>query len=64
MENNLYVSYSNLYNKLFQNFIPLAITSTILAPITRMKIILQNNKLISINEHEKVYKPRILIKSK
>jgi hypothetical protein len=43
---------------------PLASTITVLAPLNRMKIIIQTYPLISINENEKVYRPLSLVSSK
>jgi hypothetical protein len=55
LDKGLLLTGSNVYKYLFQNFIPLAITSTLLAPIERIKIILQTMKLMSIRDSEKVY---------
>ena len=46
-----------------RDFVPVALATTFLAPLNRIKIILQNMKLISINESDKIYKPTTLLQS-
>jgi hypothetical protein len=47
-----------------KDFTPVALATTLFAPFNRIKLILQTNKLISINDHEKVLKLSPLIQSK
>jgi hypothetical protein len=63
MEKDYLLTSSNIYKFLFQNYVPLALTSTLLAPLERMKIVLQTMKLMSIRETEKVYKISTLTRS-
>lgn len=58
--NSLIISNQVLKDTFSHQFLPLAITATLLAPLNRLKIILQTNRLLSINEREKVYKPYAL----
>jgi hypothetical protein len=62
-KDNLITS-ANIYKYLFLNFLPLVGTTTFFAPAERMKIVLQTMKLMSINEHEKVFKLYQLSRSK
>jgi hypothetical protein len=62
--NDNLITSSNLYKNISQHFISLAITSTLFAPVERMKLVLQTMKLMSINDHEKVYKLSHLSRSK
>lgn len=59
-----YLSYSDLYNYYYNEFMPIAITSCLLSPLTRMKILLQTMNNISISDRDKIYKPSSLYKSK
>ncbi len=55
---------NELLKKTFTHeFLPVAITYSLLAPLNRIKNILQTNRLIAISEREKVYKPYDLTKS-
>lgn len=58
------ISNQVLINNFSSNFLPTAITLTILAPFNRLKLILQTIQLSSINQQEKVYKPSYLLPSK
>ncbi len=58
------ITNKTLVNTFFKDFIPVAMATTFLAPLNRIKICLQNMKLISINETEKVFKPSALIQSR
>lgn len=49
---------------LIKDFLPIALTSTIVAPLTRAKTILQTMNLISINEKYKTFKVRKLMMRK
>ena len=59
----LFISNETLKQTFSHEFLPIAITTSILAPLNRIKIILQTNRLISINESDKVYKPSRLTAS-
>jgi hypothetical protein len=63
-ETKKYLSNKVLIKTLDNDFIPLALATTILSPLNRIKICLQNMNMISIAESEKVYKTRILAESK
>jgi hypothetical protein len=65
MSNNTqkFVTTEDIYTHYVKEFAPLAITNTVLAPLTRIKNILQTMKLISINENEKIYRIRHLVPS-
>jgi solute carrier family 25 (adenine nucleotide translocator) protein 4/5/6/31 len=53
----LIFSHSDLFRLIYTDFLPTALTTTILAPFNRAKILLQNMKLISINDELKTYRP-------
>jgi hypothetical protein len=63
MERN-YFTRDNLYNHLIREYFPVALCATILAPLERIKIILQTYKLMSLQEHEKNLRVNILTRSK
>jgi hypothetical protein len=63
MEKN-YLTRDNLYKHFITEFLPVGICATILAPLERMKIILQTYKLMSLQDHEKKLKIGILTRSK
>ena len=62
MDNKTLLTSKNLYNHLIKDFLPIAITTTILAPIERLKLILQTINLMSIQD--KNLNINILSKSK
>lgn len=62
-DSNLYISNTDVKNYLATNFIPIAITSTLFAPLERTKTILQTMDLMSLRSSEKVYKFRLLFSS-
>lgn len=62
-DNKSFLSHSELTEKLITDFIPIALTTTVLAPINRLKICLQTMSMISINQNEKTFKPRNLTSS-
>ena len=59
-----FLSNYELTESLKNQYIPIAITTTILAPINRIKICLQTMHMMSINQNEKVFKPPNLTRSK
>jgi hypothetical protein len=63
-DSNLYISKTDVKNFLGKNFLPIAITTTLFAPLERTKTILQTMDLMSLRSSEKVYKFRILFPSK
>ena len=63
MERN-YLTRDNLYNHFIKEYIPIAACATILAPLERIKIILQTYKLMSLQDHEKNMKINTLTRSK
>ncbi len=63
-DSNLYISKTDVKNYLGKNFLPIAITTTLFAPLERTKTILQTMDLMSLRSSEKVYKLRILFPSK
>ena len=62
-DSNLYISKSDIKDYLSKHFLPIAITTTILAPLERTKTILQTMDLMSLRSSEKIYKFRILFPS-
>ncbi len=62
-DSNLYISNTDVKNYLGKNFLPIAITTTLFAPLERTKTILQTMDLMSIRSSEKVYKLRLLLPS-
>jgi hypothetical protein len=52
MEKN-YLSRDNLYRHFIIDYVPIALCATVLAPLERIKIILQTYKLMSLQEHDK-----------
>jgi hypothetical protein len=59
-----YLSHSD-FSKLFKlEFLPIALTVTVLAPLDRLRNLMQTMKMISMNEHDKVYKANRLTVSK
>jgi hypothetical protein len=60
----VFLSHYELTESIKNEFFPIAMTTTILAPINRIKICLQTMHMMSINQNEKVFKPRNLTKSK
>jgi hypothetical protein len=63
-EKRIFISNKLIAHTFHKEFLPLALTTTFFAPVNRIKICLQNMKLMSINESEKVYRPSHLIQSK
>ncbi len=63
-DKKVFLSHYELTEKLKNEFIPIALTTTILAPINRIKICLQTMSMMSINQNEKTNKPRNLASSK
>jgi hypothetical protein len=63
MENN-YLTRENFYKYIIKDYVPIAIAATILAPLERLKIILQTYKLMSLQEHEKNLRVNTLTRSK
>jgi hypothetical protein len=59
----LYLTATSIKQHLIQDFIPISLTTSVLAPLNRMKIILQLNPMISIIEVEKTRKTTILFRS-
>lgn len=62
-DSNLYISQSDIRNYIAKTFLPIAVTTTIFAPLERTKTILQTMDLMSIRSSEKIYKFRILFPS-
>jgi hypothetical protein len=60
----LYITKQDMQKYILNSFLPIAITTTIFAPLDRLKTILQSIDLISIRKSEKVYKPKQLAISK
>jgi len=60
----VFLSHYELTESIKNEYIPIAMTTTILAPINRIKICLQTMHMMSINQNEKVFKPRNLTRSK
>lgn len=48
-----FITSLTIKRKFYGEFLPLAITSTVLAPMTRMKVILQTNPFIAIDNSQK-----------
>lgn len=63
-DSNLYISKTDVKNYLGNNFIPIAVTTTLFAPLERTKTILQTMDLMSLRSSEKVYNFRTLFPSK
>ena len=63
-DSNLYISKTDVKNYLGKNFLPIAITTTLFAPLERTKTILQTMDLMSLRSSEKVYKLKVLFPSK
>lgn len=63
-DSTLYITNTDIQEFVINNFLPIAITTTIFAPLERTKIILQTMDLMSIKSSEKVYKFRFLFPSK
>lgn len=63
MERN-YLTRDNLYKHFIREYLPVAICTSILAPLERMKIILQTYKLMSLQDHEKNLRINVLTRSK
>jgi hypothetical protein len=63
MERN-YLTRDNIYKHLVMQYLPIAACATILAPVERIKIILQTYKLMSLQDHEKNLKINTLTRSK
>jgi hypothetical protein len=61
---NFYITNYVLKDRLLSDFVPLSLTASLIAPFTRMKLILQTNKFIAIEESQKVNKIRELFLSK
>ena len=62
-QEKIYISNELVLKTFFNDFLPLCVTSTLLAPINRLKICSQNMSMISIIESEKVYNPWKLAES-
>ena len=60
----LLISNELLVKTFNKDFTPVALATTFFAPFNRIKLILQTNKLISINDSEKVFKLSPLVQSK
>ena len=56
-------SESSISGYFLNSFTPICLTSLILAPANRIKIILQTSQLINMQENLKTYKYKDLIKS-
>jgi hypothetical protein len=63
-ENKLHITNQTLSNTYSHDFTPMIITTSILAPLNRIKIILQTNRLISIDHSQKVNRASLLAASK
>ena len=59
----VFISHSELSDKLLTDFIPVALTTTLLAPINRIKICLQTMSMMSISPNEKTFSARNLARS-
>ncbi len=55
-----FLSNAELSAMLMNEFFPIALTTTVLAPINRLKICLQTMSMISISSSEKTYSSRNL----
>jgi hypothetical protein len=60
----IYLSNKILIKTFDHDFTPVAFVTTLLAPLNRIKICLQNMNMISILDSDKIYKTRILAESK
>jgi len=63
-DSNLYISKKDVQQYLGKNFLPIAITTTIFAPLERTKTILQTIDMMSLRSSEKVFKFKKLFPSK
>jgi len=66
IDNNrrVFLSHIELSDKLMNDFIPVALTTSLLAPINRIKICLQTMSMMSISPNEKTFRTRNLVRSK
>ena len=66
IDNNgkVFLSHTELTVKLMSDFIPVALTTSLLAPLNRIKICLQTMSMMSITPNEKTFRVRNLAKSK
>lgn len=64
LEEKYLITNEILFQTFTKDFLPAAFTATALAPLNRIKILLQTMPLIAINEREKIYKPTTLMSSK
>jgi hypothetical protein len=66
IDNNrkVFLSHSELTDKLMSDYIPVALTTSVLAPINRIKICLQTMSMMSITPNEKTFRVRNLARSK
>lgn len=60
---NLLISNELILKTFNKDFAPVALATSFFAPLNRIKLILQTNKLISINDSEKVLKLSPLVQS-
>lgn len=63
LDSNLYISKKDIQQYLGKNFLPIAITTTIFAPLERTKTILQTIDMMSLRSSEKVFKFKHLFPS-
>jgi hypothetical protein len=63
-DKKVFLSHYELSDIIMSEFIPIALTTTVLAPINRLKICLQTMSKMSINQNEKTYRPINLASSK
>jgi hypothetical protein len=63
-DKKIFLSHLELSDKLISDFIPIALTTSLLGPVNRIKICLQTMSMMSISQKEKTFSPRNLAKSK